>query len=276
MRQSLNITNNHMDEKLQKFVSDCGLMSRRAAEREIEYGHFAINGIKAKLGDRVDPAKDRVTYKGEPLKRSGRKVYILLHKPTGVVTTMNDEFDRRTVAELVKGVGKRVYPVGRLDKDSEGLLLMTDDGTFANRIAHPSGNIRKVYHVMLAGRVENNQLDSLRAMRKLDDEPIMPVQVDLIERSDNASKVKFVLSEGKNRQIRRMCEAVGLSVMQLKRVQMGNLTLGGLESGAYRHLTDDERKGLLKLVSGEKQNGRNDVRAATRKTGANRKGTGKR
>ncbi len=251
-------------------------MSRRAAEREIESGHFAVNGIKAKLGDRVDPVKDRVTYKGEPVKRSGRNVYILLHKPAGVVTTMSDEFGRKTVAELVEDLGKRVYPVGRLDKDSEGLLLMTDDGALANRIAHPSGNIRKVYHVMLAGRVENNQLDSLRAMRKLDDEPIVPVQVDLIERSENASKVKFVLSEGKNRQIRRMCEAVGLSVMQLKRVQMGNLTLGGLESGAYRHLTDDERKGLSKLLSGEKQNGRNDVRATTGKAGANRKGTGKR
>lgn len=277
MRQSLNIKHNHMDEKLQKFVSDCGLMSRRAAEREIECGYFAINGTKAKLGDRVNPAKDRVTYKGKPVKPSGgRKVYILLHKPAGVVTTMNDEFGRRTVAELVKGLGKRVYPVGRLDKDSEGLLLMTDDGTFANRIAHPSGNIRKVYHVMLAGRVENNQLDSLRAMRKLDDEPIVPVQVDLIERNDNASKVKFVLSEGKNRQIRRMCEAVGLSVMQLKRVQLGNLLLGGLESGAYRHLTDEERKGLSKLLSGEKQHGRNDVRATAGSAGTNRKRTGRR
>lgn len=251
-------------------------MSRRAAEREIEYGHFAVNGTKAKLGDRVNPAKDRVTYKGELLKRTGRKVYILLHKPAGVVTTMQDEHGRRTVAELVKGVGKRVYPVGRLDKDSEGLLLMTDDGTFANRIAHPSGNIRKVYHVMLAGRVENNQLDSLRAMRMLEGEPIVPVQIDLIERSDNASKVKFVLSEGKNRQIRRMCETVGLSVMQLKRVQLGNLTLGGLESGAYRHLTDDEKKGLLALTSGKKQNGREYVRATVGKTGANRKRTGKR
>ncbi len=251
-------------------------MSRRAAEREIESGHFAINGTKAKLGDRVDPAKDRVTYKGELLKRSGRKVYILLHKPAGVVTTMADEHGRKTVAELVKGIGKRVYPVGRLDKDSEGLLLMTDDGTFANRIAHPSGNIRKVYHVMLAGRVENNQLDALRAMRMLEGEPIVPVQVDLIERNENASKIKFVLSEGKNRQIRRMCEAVGLSVMQLKRVQLGNLTLGGLESGAYRHLTDDERKGLLKLSSGDTKNGREDVRATVGKTGANRKRTGRR
>lgn len=265
-----------MDEKLQKFVSDCGLMSRRAAEREIENGHFVINGTKAKLGDRVDPSKDRVTYKGTVLKKSGRKVYILLNKPAGVVTTMQDEHGRRTVAELVADLGKRVYPVGRLDKDSEGLLLMTDDGEFANRIAHPSGNIRKVYFVMLAGRIDNNQLDALRAMRVLEGEPIQPVEVTLVERSDNASKVRFVLSEGKNRQIRRMCEALGLSVMQLRRVQLGNLTLGKLESGAYRHLTDDEKKGLQKLLIGDRNYGRNDVRAIPRKAGADRKRTGRR
>lgn len=265
-----------MDEKLQKYVSDCGLMSRRAAEREIENGHFAVNGNKAKLGDRVDPAKDRVTYKGELLKKSGRKVYLLLNKPAGVVTTMQDERGRKTVAELVSDVGKRVYPVGRLDKDSEGLLLMTDDGEFANRIAHPSGNIRKVYLVMLAGRIDNNRLDALRAMRMLEGEPMQPVEVNLVERSDNASKVRFILSEGKNRQIRRMCEAVGLSVMQLRRVQLGNLTLGGLESGTYRHLSDEEKKGLLKLLSGEQKHGRIDVRATIGKAGTNRKRAGKR
>ena len=157
-----------MDEKLQKYVSDCGLMSRRAAEKEIENGHFAINGQKAKLGDRIDPAKDRVTYRGEVLKKSGRQTYLVLNKPAGVVTTLQDEHGRQTVADLVSSLGKRVYPVGRLDKDSEGLLLLTDDGNFANRIAHPSGRIRKVYIVMLAGRIENQQLDSLRAMKQLD------------------------------------------------------------------------------------------------------------
>ncbi len=238
-----------MDEKLQKYVSDCGLMSRRAAEKEIEAGHFAINGVKAKLGDRTDPAKDKVTYRGEPLVRKpGKKTYLLLNKPAGVVTTMQDELGRKTVSEFVSDLGKRVYPVGRLDKDSEGLLLMTDDGEFANRVAHPSGTIRKTYLVMVAGRIENQQLDSMRAMKRLDDEPIRPVEVELVERSDNASKVKFVLSEGKNRQIRRMCEAVGLSVMQLRRVQIGNLTLGNLETGKYRRLTDDELVSLNKLL----------------------------
>ena len=245
-----------MDEKLQKYVSDCGLMSRRAAEKEIEAGHFAINGVKAKLGDRMDPEKDKVTYRGEPLvRKTGRKTYLLLNKPAGVVTTMSDELGRKTVAELVADLKKRVYPVGRLDKDSEGLLLLTDDGDFANRVAHPSGTIRKTYFVMVAGRIENQQLDALRAMKRIDDEPIRPVEVELAERNDNASKVKFVLSEGKNRQIRRMCEAVGLSVMQLRRVQIGNLNIGNLEVGTYRRLTDDELASFNKLLNA-KENAR--------------------
>ena len=246
-----------MDEKLQKFVSDCGLMSRRAAEKEIEAGHFAINGVKAKLGDRTDPAKDKVTYRGEPLvRKTGKKTYLLLNKPAGVVTTMQDELGRKTVSELVSDLGKRIYPVGRLDKDSEGLLLMTDDGDFANRIAHPSGTIKKTYLVMVAGRIENQQLDALRAIKRLDDEPIRPVDVQLVERSDNASKVKFVLSEGKNRQIRRMCEAVGLSVMQLRRVQIGNLSIGNLETGCYRRLTDAELVSLNKLSDAKESAGK--------------------
>lgn len=237
-----------MDEKLQKYISDCGLMSRRAAEREIENGHFAVNGVKAKLGDRVDPATARVTYRGEPVKRAGKKVYLLLNKPVGVVTTMQDEHGRRTVADLTADVGKRVYPVGRLDKDSEGLLLLTNDGDFANRVAHPSGKIRKVYLVMLAGRIDNGQLDALRAMRTLEGQRINPVEVTLLERSDNASKVRFVLSEGKNRQIRRMCESLGLSVMQLRRTQLGPLTLGNLASGKYRSLTPEELQQFKRLL----------------------------
>ncbi len=245
-----------MDEKLQKYVSDCGLMSRRAAEKEIENGHFAVNGRKASLGDRIDPARDRVTYRGELLKKSGKKTYLLLNKPAGVVTTLQDERGRQTVADLVASVGKRVYPVGRLDKDSEGLLLLTDDGTFANKISHPSGHIRKTYLVMLAGKIENQQLDALRAMRRLDGEPIRPVEVSLLERGDTASKVKFVLCEGKNRQIRRMCEAIGLSVMQLRRTQIGSLSLGNLEIGSFRRLTAQERLSLEKQAEGKASDSR--------------------
>lgn len=235
-----------MDEKLQKFVSDCGLMSRRAAEREIEQGHFEINGVTAKIGDRVNPDADVVTYKGRIIKPVKRKVYICLNKPAGYVTTMSDELGRKSIGELVADVGVRVFPVGRLDKDSEGLLICTNDGEFANMLMHPSGNIKKIYRVVVRGRVENSTIDALRSMRKLDDEDIAPVGVDILERNENASKLQFVLTEGKNRQIRRMCEQCGLSVMQLKRVAVGGVFLGKLAVGKWRYLTNEE---ILSLKS---------------------------
>lgn len=241
-----------MDIKLQKYMSDCGLMSRRAAEAEIEAGNVTVNGERAKLGDRVDPAKDAVAYKGKPVRKTkSRKTYLMLYKPAGYVTTLKDEQGRKTVADLVKDLPGRLYPVGRLDKDSEGLLLMTDDGEFANRIMHPSGGIRKTYIACLRGYVENNQLDHLRAMRSLEGEPIQPVDVALMDRNERVSRVKFILSEGKNRQIRRMCEESGLSVMQLKRIKIEDLSLGDLEPGAYRHLTPDEKKKLEAKTAGK-------------------------
>lgn len=229
-----------MDEKLQKYVSDCGLMSRRAAEKEIESGNFEINGRTAKIGDRVNPKTDVVKYKGEIIRQVKRKVYICLNKPAGYVTTMSDELGRKSISELVSDVGVRVYPAGRLDMDSEGLLICTNDGEFANLLMHPGGNIKKIYHVIVRGKVENGAVDALRAMKTLDGEKISPVGVEIIERNQNASKLKMVLSEGKNRQIRRMCEQCGLSVMQLRRIAIGNVFLGTLESGNWRYLTKEE------------------------------------
>lgn len=254
-----------MDIKLQKFLSDCGLMSRRAAEKEIEAGKVFVNGRKAKLGDRVDPDADLVSYGGKPVRRQNRrKTYLMLYKPAGYVTTLKDEQGRQTVADLVKDVPGRLYPVGRLDKDSEGLLLMTDDGEFANRVMHPSGGIQKTYIAYLRGYVENNQLDHLRAIRSLEGEPIQPVDVALMDRNERVSRVRFVLTEGKNRQIRRMCEETGLSVMQLKRIRIADLSVGDLEPGAYRHLTPDEKKKLESRAS------------AAGKTGMPRGGNGER
>ncbi len=249
------------DEKLQKYVSACGLMSRRAAEAAIREGQFAVNGRVALLGDRIDPQKDVVTYRGEPLTPAHRrKICLLLNKPAGVLATRSDEHGRRTVVDLARenGYDGYLYPVGRLDKDSEGLLLLTDDGELANRVAHPSGCLKKVYTVMLAGRVRDDQLDALRGMRTLRDprtgreDTIRPVEVSLVERSENASRVRFVLTEGKNRQIRRMCESCGLSVMQLRRVALGPLTLGTLESGRCRPLTKEERNALETQLNGGK------------------------
>lgn len=237
------------DIKLQKFVADCGLMSRRAAEKEIEAGYFEVDGVTAKLGMRVDPKTAAVTYKGKPLTPpSERKVYIILYKPKGVVTTMSDEKGRKSVADIVDA-GTRVYPVGRLDLNSEGLLLMTNDGELANAVAHPSGEIKKVYTVTLKGKVENEELDRLRATRELDGERIAPVGVELVSRNETASVVRFTLSEGKNREIRRICEAVGVTVTKLKRIALGPIRLGEMKSGEYRELTQGELRALKNAVA---------------------------
>lgn len=234
--------------KLQKYVADCGLMSRRAAEKEIEAGNFAVNGATATLGMRVDPENDAVTYKGKSVtQNSGRKVYIMLYKPKGVVTTMSDEKGRKSVKDIVD-VGTRVYPVGRLDLNSEGLLLMTNDGELTNAVTHPSGEIKKVYNVTLKGKVSNEELDRLRATKELDGEKIAPVGVELVARSENNSVVKFTLTEGKNREIRRICEQVGVTVTKLKRIALGPLRLGDMKSGEYRELNSSELRALKNAV----------------------------
>ncbi len=234
--------------KLQKYIADCGLMSRRAAEKEIEAGSFEVNGSVATIGMRVDPQNDAVTYKGKSVVPGGdKKVYIILYKPKGVVTTMSDEKNRRTVAEIVD-VGTRVYPVGRLDLNSEGLLLMTNDGELTNAITHPSGEIKKVYSVTLRGKVTNEELDRLRAVRELDGEKIAPVGVELVSRNDTMSIVRFTLSEGKNREIRRICESIGVYITKLKRISLGPITLGNLRAGEYRELTGSELRALIKAT----------------------------
>lgn len=234
--------------KLQKYIAECGLMSRRAAEKEIEAGYFAVNGITATIGMRIDPNSDAVTYKGKPLnKESDRKLYIMLYKPKGVVTTMNDEKGRKSVRDIVD-VGTRVYPVGRLDLNSEGLLLMTNDGELTNAITHPSGEIKKVYSVTLKGKVENEELDRLRAVREIDGEKLAPFEVELVSRNENNSVVRFTLSEGKNREIRRICEKVGVYISKLKRISLGPLRLGDMKSGEYRELTGTELRALKNAI----------------------------
>ena len=230
--------------KLQKYVSDCGLMSRRAAEAAIVRGEFTVNGLPATLGDRVLPSRDVVRYRGRKLRDPGRKWYIMLNKPRGYVTTMADERGRKSVAELVSDLPARVYPVGRLDMDSEGLLLMTNDGEFANRLAHPSFGHRKVYVVTVAGCVGNGEAGRLRTMRELDGEPIAPCEVRILERNVNSSRLRIVLTQGKNRQIRRMAERVGLKVTALRRVAVGCVTLGELESGRWKELSPQQVRAL--------------------------------
>ena len=231
-------------------------MSRRAAEKEIENGFFEINGEKAHLGARVKPDSDAVTYKGRPINpKTGKRVYIILNKPKGYVTTMSDEKGRKTVAELVDAK-TRVYPVGRLDINSEGLLLMTDDGELANEIMHPSNMVQKIYRVTVRGNIENTTLDRLRAVKEIGGEKIAPFGLRLISRSDISSVIEFTLHEGKNREVRRICETENLFIKKLVRTALGPLRLGNMKTGEYRSLTREELISLRKTAeSGGNKNG---------------------
>jgi len=236
------------DMRLQKYISSIGLMSRRAAEKEIELGRFKVNGINATTGQIISPDKDRVTYKGRLIgsKEFDRKIYIMLNKPRGYVTTLSDEKSRKCVAELVEDVGARVYPIGRLDMDSEGLLLFTNDGELANKLTHPRHRIPKIYHVKVKGEITPEQLKKLNRSMVIDDYEILPVETTIVTRRDNYSVLRMELYEGRNRQIRKMCEAVELEITKLQRVAIGNLKLGDLTPGAWRHLTKTQVEYLKK------------------------------
>lgn len=233
--------------RLQKYISLCGIMSRRGAENEIAAGHVTVNGVTASLGDKVDPELDTVRLKGKAVFPSSRKnTYIMLNKPMGCVTTMSDEKGRKCTLDLTSDCGARVYPVGRLDMYSEGLLICTDDGELANRLMHPSHSFEKVYKVKVKGTVTDKSVTDLTAPMELDGYKLRPVEVKVISsgRRDRAGSVYstllITLHEGRNRQIRRMCENCGISVMRLKRVAIGNIELGKLESGKWRYLTEEE------------------------------------
>lgn len=232
--------------RLQKYLSECSVASRRKAEELIEQGKVKINGHVARLGDKVSPREDVVTLAGRRIKREkGSRYYLMLHKPRGFVTTMHDEMGRRCVADLLDDVPVRVYPVGRLDRDSEGLLLCTNDGDFANRMMHPSGHVPKTYRVTVRPPVRAQQLDTLRAGVAIDGRPTAPCEVDVLFEEDSRVVLRVVLQEGRNRQIRKMCEAVGLEVTRLKRTAVGSLTLGMLPQGKWRELTEQEVRSLI-------------------------------
>lgn len=230
-----------MQERLQKILSARGVASRRKAEEMIKNGLVFINGHPAVLGDQADPELDRITVDGKPLPSVQQHLYIMLHKPRGYVTTMSDEKGRPTAADLVKDCGARVYPVGRLDLDSEGLLLFTNDGEFANRLMHPRTEVEKTYEVTAAGYSD----DGFRKLAEpivLDGSQIRPPKLKLLSVSGSKVHFEIVIHEGKNRQIRRMCDAAGMKVVRLKRIQEGNLLLGKLSPGKWRYLTPEELK----------------------------------
>ena len=239
---------NLMEEmRLQKFVSDAGLMSRRAAENELEMGHFTVNGEKAYIGQKVVPGIDEVKYKGKRVESSGRKLYVMLYKPRGYVTTMNDEEGRKCIPELLSVVPERVYPCGRLDMDSEGLLILTNDGEVANKLMHPKNHVDKIYHVKIKGEIEPEKLAALNQPMVSDDYKIKPVKVTVIERKEGHTILKFVLSEGRNRQIRKMCEQLELQILRLKRISVGDLTIGMLTPGKWKYMNYREINYLKSL-----------------------------
>jgi len=229
-----------MEERLQKLLSAAGLCSRRTAEEWITAGRVTVNGIVAVVGDKADLQCDVVAVDGVPLSAAAAHTYIMLHKPRGYVTTLSDEKDRKTVAELVKDCPARVWPVGRLDMDSEGLLLMTNDGDLTHRLTHPSHMIEKEYHVRVTGDIER-ALPLLSVPMVVDGENM---SADLVKQT-GADTLTIVIHQGKNRQVRRMCAAAGLTVTRLIRVREGGLKLGELKRGRWRCLAAEELE-LLK------------------------------
>ncbi len=237
-----------MKQRLQKLISSAGVASRRAAEELITAGRVAVNGTTASLGMGADPDTDIITVDGAPLRPRSRRTYIMLNKPAGYVTTLSDEKGRRTVADLVAGAGVRLYPVGRLDMWSEGLILMTDDGAAANALMHPSHNVTKTYEASVRGDDLDAALKALRGEMVIDGYRLRPAQISVITRSPGTALLEIKISEGRNRQVRKMCALAGLEVSRLVRTAEGPLRLGQLPSGKWRRLTDEEMQYLRQLI----------------------------
>ena len=235
-----------MEERLQKLLSAAGVCSRRTAEDYLNSGRVTVNGAAARLGQKADPDRDDIRVDGTPLRRPERQVYLMLNKPRGYVTTLSDEQGRPTVAELTAGVGVRVYPVGRLDLDSEGLLLLTNDGALTQRLLHPSHQVDKTYHVQVYGPV-SGAAEKLSAIRDLRGEPIRPASVRCLWQGERTAVLEITIHEGKNRQIRRMCARCDLGVKRLRRVREHTLELGDLPPGQWRYLTAEETAELKGL-----------------------------
>lgn len=235
--------------RLQKFISDSGLMSRRAAEAEIENGNVSVNGHVATLGTKIDPRADIVSIKGKRIEYKKREyTYIMMNKPRGYLSSTTDDRGRKCVTDLLDGVSARVYPVGRLDLISEGMLLLTDDGELKNRLTHPSHSLPKIYRVKVGGNVSAKQHEILTSELEIDGYKIKPVDVVVGESDESGTVLKMTLTEGRNRQIRKMCEIAGLTVKRLSRVSIGTLKLNNLPVGKWRYLEDAEVDYLYKAT----------------------------
>lgn len=229
-----------MRERLQKIISAAGLCSRRTAEEWIAQGRVSVNGTTAQIGQTADVETDLILVDGEHLPRKKSNTYVMLHKPKGYVTTMRDERGRPTVTELVRLPGKRLYPVGRLDMYSEGLLILTDDGETANRLMHPSHRIEKTYIVEAVGEDLRAAVAQMRREMDIDGYKVRAIDVQLIRQGGGRGQISVTIGEGRNRQVRKMCEQCGLKLQRLVRISEGALELGELPVGKWRYLTDEE------------------------------------
>lgn len=242
-----------MEERLQKYISECGICSRRKAEELIRNGKVIVNGNVAKIGDKVKTQIDNVEVNGKIISNNTKKVYILLNKPIGYVTTRKDQFDRDTVMDLVKDVKERVVPVGRLDMYTSGALLLSNDGDFINKITHPKNEVTKTYNVTISGKIVENDIQRLRDGVFIEEDgkdyKTKPAKVKIlkIDNEKKQSRIQITIHEGKNREIRKMCEAIGKKVIALHRVSIGNIDVRELPIGKYRFLTKKEVEKLCKL-----------------------------
>ena len=272
------MTENKELVRVQKIIADAGIASRRKAEELIERGAVTVNGKKVRLGDKANPFKDKITVAGREIKlsKNREKYYIMLHKPRGFITTMNDEQGRKCVAELVDDVPARLFPVGRLDRNSEGLLLMTNDGDFANKISHPSTHFAKTYRVTVHPKINEDQLTTLTTGVIIDGRKSMPAAIRVITSEKERTVLEIVLEEGRNRQIRKMCESVGLEVARLRRIAIGPIKLGMLQPGEWRELKPDEMRSIRnyhkKLVSADEHEKQRQKAKEKRKTESQRNG----
>ena len=252
--------------RIQKIIADSGYCSRRRAEQYIQNGEVKVNGRPCSIGDKADPRNDLITVNGEKIKSDGVTLrYIKLYKPRGYVTTMSDEKGRKTVTDLLDGIEERVYPIGRLDRTSEGLLLLTNDGAFANDIMHPTKHVAKTYRVTVAEKVTEEQVNKL--MSGVEIEPNVmtrPCVVNILIEEEERTVLEFIIKEGKNRQIRRMCEAVNLTVKRLRRTSIAGVKLGMLKPGEYAELTKEEMR-ILRSAIGQQERPANGRKGGKRR-----------
>lgn len=246
-------------ERIQKILAERGIASRRKAEEMIAAGHVKVNGVTAKLGDKADPERDKITVHGKPVAAAEKEIYVMLHKPRGFVTTMQDEMGRKCITELTAEIPQRVYPIGRLDRDSEGLLLLTNDGDFAHSMMHPSMHVPKTYRVTVRPAITEDMLTKMTVGMMVDGQQTLPAQVRVLEQQQGRVVLEIVLYEGKNRQIRKMCEQLGLEIARLKRIAYGPVKLGMLQPGKWRELSKDELKRLKEAVKKDRLSERTET-----------------